>query len=95
MSEVSIGAICSVVGALIGIWGFTRYSKQDTEAKTSSFTRVETKIDIMGGDIKDIRADMKLQTAKNLDIEQRITRAEESAKSAHKRIDEHLKEKEE
>lgn len=95
MSGVTIGVICSVIGVLIGVLGFARYSKQDTKAEASSFTRVETKIDIMGGDIKDIRADMKLQTAKNLDIEQRITRAEEIAKSAHKRIDEHLKEKEE
>jgi sensor domain CHASE-containing protein len=92
MNGVTIGVICSVLGALIGVWGFARYSKQDAKAETQSFTRVETKIDIMGGDIKDIRSDIKLQTAKNSDIEQRITRAEEIAKSAHKRIDELVKE---
>lgn len=92
MSEITIGIICSLVGAIIGIWGFIRYTKQDTKEDTRSFTRVETKIDIMGGDVKDIKTKFDIQTEKNSALEQRITRVEESAKSLHHRLDEHLKE---
>lgn len=95
MNYATIGLICTVIGAIIGIWGFIRYTKRDTKEETRSFTRVETKIDIMGGDIKDIKTKFDIQAEKNSDLEQRITRVEESAKSAHHRLDEHIKENKE
>lgn len=87
MTNVSIALICSVIGAIIGIAGFVRLSKKDTQDETSSFTRVETKLDYIGKDVSDIKSDFRTHATKISDIEQRVTRVEESAKSAHHRID--------
>jgi peptidoglycan hydrolase CwlO-like protein len=87
MGNVSIALICSVAGAVIGIAGFIRLSKKDTQDETSSFTRVETKLDYIGKDVSDIKADFRTHATKISDIEQRVARVEESAKSAHHRID--------
>lgn len=98
MNEVSIALLCSVSGAVMGVLGFIRLSKKDakeetkevkeeTKQETSNFTRMETKLDYIGKDISDIKMDFRTHATKISDIEQRVTRVEESAKSAHHRID--------
>lgn len=87
MSNVSVALICSILGAIIGVLGFIRLSKADAKEETSSFTRVETKLDYIGKDVSDIKVDFRTQAKQISDIEQRVTRVEESTKSAHHRID--------
>ena len=87
MNGITIGVICAIIGAIIGVLGFARYSKQDTKEETRSFTRVETKIDLMGVDVRDIKTKIDAQTDTNAVFEHRLTKIEESTKSAHHRID--------
>lgn len=87
MNGITIGVICSAVGALVGILGFIRYSKQDVKQETSNSTRVEIKLDYAITGINEIKSDIK-DTRKDVAILQdRLTRVEESTKSAHHRID--------
>lgn len=90
MNGVSIGIICAVIGAIIGIVGAARLSKLDTKEETRGFTRVETKIDLMGVDVRDIKTKIDTQTETNNVFEHRLTKVEESVKSAHHRVDDHL-----
>ena len=41
----------------------------------------------MGGQITEVRDDVKAQAVQYADIDKRVTRVEESTKSAHHRID--------
>lgn len=103
MNEVTIGVICTVIGTAIGIYTAVSYAKRETKQEitnkekedkeevkeeASCNTRIETKIDYIGKDINDIKMDFRAQATKISRIEERVTRVEESAKSAHKRIDE-------
>lgn len=49
--------------------------------------RIEQKVNDIGTDVKEVRDEMKTQSAFNTLITERVTKAEEAAKSAHHRID--------
>jgi hypothetical protein len=55
--------------------------------------RIEQKVNDIGCDVKEVRDDVKAQSIQYADIDKRVTKVEESAKSAHHRIDEIVKEK--
>jgi hypothetical protein len=88
VNAVVINIIFAGLGALIAIAGFYRYLKKDTQEETACNTRMETKIDNISVGVNDIKFDMRVQGAKIETISERLTRVEESSKSAHKRIDE-------
>jgi len=50
-------------------------------------TALKSDVDYIKRGVDDIKVDMRVQVAKIEDIDRRVTRVEESAKSAHKRID--------
>lgn len=87
---------CSVAGALLAASNLFRSSRKEaTTAATTeatSNTRMETKIDNIITGVNDIKFDMRVQGAKIETISERLTRTEEVAKSAHHRLDEHIKE---
>lgn len=85
--DVVISIVCSVIGAIVAVWGMTRYVRKDTQEDTASSTRLETKLDYVSKGVDDIRLDIKDQGRKIDGMNERLTRVEESAKSAHHRID--------
>lgn len=95
MDNASINILCTVIGAFIGIYGFLRLTKKDTEESTKDFTQLKTDMGYIKGGVDDIRLDIKAQANKIQFMSERITRVEESTKSAHHRLDELIKEKEE
>lgn len=50
-------------------------------------TALKSDVDYIKRGVDDIKVDMRVQAAKIEDIDRRVTRCEESTKSAHKRID--------
>ncbi|WP_446897403.1 hypothetical protein ACSVC9_10295 [Clostridium sp. LBM24168] len=87
MDYATIGLICTVIGAIVGIISAFNYMKKQTKEDASCNTRLETKLDYIGKDVSDIKLDFRSQATKISLIEERVTRVEESAKSAHHRID--------
>jgi hypothetical protein len=87
MSSTTIGLICTVAGLILGVLGALNYAKKETREDASCNTRMETKLDYIGKDVSDIKLDFRSQATKISFIEERVTRVEESAKSAHKRLD--------
>lgn len=49
--------------------------------------RIEQKVNDIGTDVKEVRDEIKTQSAFNTLITERVAKVEESAKSAHLRID--------
>ncbi|AGK97421.1 hypothetical protein [Clostridium pasteurianum] len=87
MNYATIGLLCTVTGAIVGILSVFNYMKKGVQEDASCNTRLETKLDYIGKDVSDIKLDFRSQATKISLIEERVTRVEESAKSAHKRLD--------
>ena len=85
--NVNIGTIITALSLLIAGISLLRVFSRDGKGATKDFTRVETKIDYIGGDIKDIRDDVKTVSVRQEDMAERLVKVEESTKSAHHRID--------
>ena len=93
--NVVISLACTVIGCLIGYFGFKRNAnndiKQDTKEDTRQKVELNTKLDILLSNNTEIKGgmkelDKKLEDFKD-DVNVRLTRVEESVKQAHKRID--------
>lgn len=82
METIGIALICSIIGCGIGVLGFTRLKRQDAEGEGFA----KAKLDYISKGVDDIRLDIRDQGRQISDINERLIRTEESAKSAHKRI---------
>jgi len=89
---------CSIVGTVYVIKGYVRLTRKDikdikdeskvaTIKETQSNTILETKMDYIVKGIDDIKLDNRDQGRQLNAIAERVTRVEESSKSAHKRLD--------
>lgn len=90
MNEASINLLVAVVGAIIGILGYIRVTKNDvkddTEESTSISVELKAQLNYISKGVDDIRLDIKAQANKIEDMGERLTRVEESTKSAHHRL---------
>lgn len=87
MDNVTIGVICSLLGAVVSFFTITRYYKQDTKEEATSNTRLADRLDYISNGVDNIRIDIKAQAQKIDTMAERLTRVEESTKSAHHRLD--------
>ncbi len=81
--------VASLLIAAIALW---RNLKGDTKSEGAQVSEILVKMELVQSDLKEIKADFKaeIRTLK-IDIEalkERMVTVEQSAKSAHKRIDE-------
>lgn len=94
--------ICAMIAAYYTVKGSIRLTRQDikdnkaqTKAETIVETKVnaviETKLDYVAKGIDDIKLDYREQSRHINSLDLRLVAAEESTKSAHKRIDELVK----
>lgn len=84
-------AIISVLAALSGIalgWtGRSRAIREDVAQQASADALQRADVEYIKRGVDDIRLEQKAQGKKIDDLAERVTRVEESAKQAHKRID--------
>ncbi len=82
-----IGAIAAISGMALG-WA-ARAREQKREARTDGWEDgvLKTDVEYIKRGVDDIRLDMRAQGQKLDGLAERVTRVEESAKQAHKRID--------
>ena len=86
LTVLSIAAsICAIV---FGYKAFRRGQKADDQGEAQRLTTMETKLDYISSGVNRIEQNQRDQSASISDLSQRVTRVEESAKQAHKRIDE-------
>ncbi len=88
MDAATIGIICTVIGALIGVFGYKRAFTKDIQAETKEGAIMATKLDFISQGVNNIQIKMEMQENKFGVLSERITRVEESVKSVHKRLNE-------
>lgn len=87
MDNISIALLCTLLGAVATLVTMKRNFSKDTKDEASNSTRVEIKLDYAINGINEIKSDIR-DTKKDVsDLSNRLTRVEESTKSAHHRID--------
>ncbi|MFL0251416.1 hypothetical protein ACJDT4_13415 [Clostridium neuense] len=83
MDNVTIGVICSLLGVVVSFFTITTYYKTNGQHDGN----ISTKIDYIQRGVDDIRIDIKAQDNKIEGLIEKVAKVEESAKSAHHRID--------
>ena len=90
-----ISIIFTVIGGVIGYFAFRRNQnndlKKDTQEDTKSKVELNTKLDLLLSNNAELKSSFK-EMDKKLDdfkdnVNERLTRVEESCKQAHKRLD--------
>lgn len=85
--EITIGIICTVGGFIVAYLTFIRNRDKDTRTGATESAVVRTKLDAIGQGVDSIRIDLKANEKEMSRVSERVTRVEESTKSAHRRID--------
>jgi hypothetical protein len=85
--NANISIIVALTSLFLTAISIFRLFNKDGKDATKDFSRVETKLDYIGGDIKEVRDDVKAQGVRQEDMAERLVKVEESTKSAHHRID--------
>lgn len=84
---ISISLLCTVVGIVIAYISYRQGTNKSIREDASEHTAVTAKLDYVIRGIDDIRLDVKDQGRRLDSTIERVTRVEESTKSAHKRLD--------
>lgn len=82
ISLITLGAV--IIGAVVNISGLVG----KREAKAAADARIEVKLDNIYTEVRGIKEEQSGIKSTLTDHEKRITKVEESTKSAHHRIDE-------
>lgn len=82
-----IGIIAAVSGMALGWVARTREQKREARNDGCEDGALKTDVEYIKRGVDDIRVDMRVQGQKLDGLAERVTRVEESAKQAHKRID--------
>lgn len=91
MDSISIGLVFTVLGGIVGYATFymnsKKNTKQETKEETTVITSIGTKLDLISKNVDEIRLDNKDFNKSMHQLGERISAVEQSAKSAHHRID--------
>ena len=85
-----LGAAGVVVSMMLGISYHRRLKKQDFAANVSTEATLKVDIEYIKCGIDDIKTDQRDMHEDFRNLSERVTRVEESVKSAHQRLDQHL-----
>ncbi|MFD3261845.1 hypothetical protein ACE3MQ_24915 [Paenibacillus lentus] len=82
-----VGLIAAISGAILGWTGRSRQIRREERTDGSGEGALRQDVEYIKRGVDDIKVDMRIQNQRVDGISERVTRVEESAKQAHKRID--------
>ena len=82
-----VGVVGTISGTVLGWLGRSRTVRQDAAAEAKEDATIKTDVEYIKRGVDDLRIEQKVQGQKFDALAERVTRVEESAKQAHKRID--------
>lgn len=85
--SLEIGVLIAVCGLLLSYLTYQFNRQKETKTDTRQDAKIQAQLDYIGKGVDDIRIDLKANERQMVAHGERITRLEESAKQAHKRID--------
>ncbi|MEH7122127.1 hypothetical protein V7127_02660 [Bacillus sp. JJ1773] len=84
---VEIGVLIAIGGLLVSFLAYQLNRTKEVKTDTRQDAKIQAQLDYIGKGVDDIRIDLKANERQMVAHGERITRLEESAKQAHKRID--------
>lgn len=84
---IEVGVLIAVCGLLISFLTYQFNRQKESKTDTQQDAQIKAQLDYIGKGVDDIRIDLKANERQMVTHGERITRLEESAKQAHKRID--------
>lgn len=85
--NIIVGLVCTVLGAVIGYASFSRSKEKDDKTEGQQAGAMLTELGYIKGSVDNINKKMDKQEERNLELVERISSVEASAKQAHKRLD--------
>lgn len=83
-----VGVVSGLYAVLSGMRSSRRADNRQTKEDALSLARIEGKLDSANRGIEDMRVEVRTHGGQIAELSTRITRCEESVKSAHHRLDE-------
>ncbi|KMK77631.1 hypothetical protein [Alkalihalobacillus pseudalcaliphilus] len=84
---VLIGIVVGVGGLIVGCLGYFFNRNKQLREEVQASAKIETTLTHISKGVDDIRVDQKASEKHMAMVNERLTRVEESTKSAHRRID--------
>ncbi|MDA1914990.1 hypothetical protein [Bacillus cereus group sp. MYBK242-2] len=84
---VEIGVLIAIASALIGYFSYSLNRSKEIKSDGQQGAEMKAKLEYISKGVDDIRIDQKASERQMVSFGERITRVEESAKQAHKRLD--------
>lgn len=84
---ITIQEALPYISVAIAFFAFNRTLRHDNRADTVTTTTLANKLDNISENVREIKSDLKGMATEILDLRERMTAAENSCKSAHKRLD--------
>ena len=84
---IELTILIAVLGFLISYQTYQLNKNKESRSDVRQNTRIETQLEAIGKGVDDIRIDLKANEKNTALLTERVTRVEESAKQAHRRID--------
>lgn len=91
MDNITIAVVSGVVGVVATIIALYKDARKETKVDTEHNTSVKEEIKYISRGVEDIKFDTKSIMATMLNMNERLIRTEESVKSAHEKIDNHVR----
>ncbi|WP_138090809.1 hypothetical protein [Halalkalibacterium halodurans] len=85
--SIEFGVLVAIGGLVISYLAYQFNRTKDVKSDATESAVVRTKLDAIGQGVESIRIDLKANEMRMSEISERVTRVEESTKSAHRRID--------
>ena len=77
----------SLAAVAVSAAGLLLSQRKDTRRDAAASARLDAKLDGIAAGVEDIRVETRITRDRVDDLSQRLSRAEESCKSAHRRLD--------
>jgi hypothetical protein len=84
---IEIGVIIAIASAVIGYFSYALNRSKEIKSDGQQGAEMKAKLEYISKGVDDIRIDQKASERQMVSFGERITRVEESAKQAHKRLD--------
>ncbi|EJS61965.1 hypothetical protein ICU_05133 [Bacillus cereus BAG2X1-1] len=84
---IEIGVLIAIVSAVIGYFSYALNRSKEIKSDGQQGAEMKAKLEYISKGVDDIRIDQKASERQMVSFGERITRVEESAKQAHKRLD--------
>jgi len=85
--SVLVGIVSVAFAVYFGLKSNRRNDVKDIEEKAARDTKINIKLDDISSDVKDIKQDLSTMSKRVDEIDKRVVIVEQSTKSAHKRLD--------